>query len=52
MKSCDLGKSSLRKHKINTGDRAPLKQLPGRIPTHQREIINQQPNELQANDRF
>ena len=30
------------KHDINTGEHASIKQLPRRIPLHQREIIDQQ----------
>ena len=30
----DLGKSDLMEHDINTGEHAPIKQLPCRIPPH------------------
>lgn len=50
VKSGDVGKSNQMEH--NTSDRTPIKQLPGCIPTQQRDIINQQLNDLQANDRF
>ena len=36
---------------INTGEHAPIKQLPRRIPPHQGEIIDQQLDELLANGR-
>ena len=39
------------KHEINTGEHDPIKQLPRRIPPHQREIIDQQLDELLANGR-
>ena len=49
MNNSDLGKSDLMKHEINTGEHAPIKQLPCHIPPHQREIIDQQLDELLAN---
>ena len=51
MNNSDLGKSDLMKHEINTGEHAPIKQLPCHIPPHQREIIDQQLDELLANGR-
>ena len=51
MNSSDLGKSDLMEHEINTGDCTPIKQPPRRIPPHQREIIDQQLDELVANGR-
>ena len=38
-------------HDINTGEHAPIKQLPRRILPHQGEIIDQQLDELLANGR-
>ena len=51
MNSSDLGKSDLMEHEINTGDCTPIKQPPRHIPPHQREIIDQQLDELVANGR-
>ena len=51
MNNSDLGKSDLMEHEINTGEHAPIRQLPRRIPPHQREIIDQQLDELLANGR-
>ena len=51
MHNSDLGKSDLMEHEINTGEHAPIKQLPCRIPPHQGEIIDQQLDELLANGR-
>ncbi|PFX14078.1 Retrovirus-related Pol polyprotein [Stylophora pistillata] len=44
-------KSDLMKHEINTGEYAPMKQLPRRIPPHKRETIDQQLDELLANEK-
>ena len=38
----DLGYTEIIMHEINTGDAAPIKQAPRRIPIHQREIEKQQ----------
>ena len=38
-------------HDINTGEHAPIEQLPRRILPHQGEIIDQQLEELLANGR-
>ena len=38
-------------HDINTGEHAPIKQLPRRILPHQGEIRDQQLDELLANGR-
>ena len=38
-------------HDINTGEHAPIEQLPRRILPHQREIIDQQLDEPLANGR-
>ena len=44
-------KPDIIEHEINTDEHAPIKQLPRRIPPHQREIIDQQLDELLANGR-
>ena len=51
MNNSDLGKPDIIEHEINTGEHAPIKQLPRRIPPHKREIIDQQLDELLANGR-
>ena len=38
-------------HDINTGEHAPIKQLPRRMLPHQEKIINQQLDEPLANGR-
>ena len=38
-------------HDINTGEHAPIEQLPRRILPHQREIIDQQLDEPLGNGR-
>ena len=39
------------KHEINTGEHDPIKQLPRRIPPHQKEIIDQPLGEPLENGR-
>ena len=51
MNNSDLGKSDLMDYQINTGEDAPIKPLARRIPPHQREIIDQQLDELLANGK-
>jgi hypothetical protein len=36
----DLGKTDLTKHKINTGDSLPIKQIPRRIPVHMQKEVD------------
>ena len=50
--SSDLGKSGLLGHAIDTGDCKPVKQPPRRVPPYQREIIDQQLEELLATNRI
>ena len=38
-------------HEINTGEHAPIKHVPRRIPPHQRENIDQHLDEPLANGR-
>ena len=49
--SLDLGQSDLMEHEIKTGDSTPIKQPPRRIPPHQREIIDNQLDELLSTGR-
>ena len=49
--SSDLGKSSLLEPVIDTGDSKPVKQPPRRVPPYQREVIDQQLDELLATGR-
>ncbi|KAL9986207.1 hypothetical protein ACROYT_G000314 [Oculina patagonica] len=49
--SSDLGKSGLLEHSIDTGDCKPVKQPPRRVPPYQREVIDQQIDELLATGR-
>ena len=51
MNNSNLGISDLMDYQINTGEDAPIKPLPRRIPPHQREIIDQQLDELLANGK-
>ncbi len=51
MDSSDLGKSGLLEHAIDTGNCKPVKQPPRRVPPHQREVIDQQIDELLATGR-
>ena len=38
-------------HEINTGEHAPIKHIPRRIPPHQRESLDQQVDEPLENGR-
>ena len=38
-------------HEINTGEHAPIKHIPRRIPPHQRESLDQQVDEPLANGK-
>ena len=44
----DLGRTGLVKHKINTGDHAPIKQPPRRLPLHQRMEEEKQVEQMLA----
>ena len=44
--SKDLGRTSLVKHHIDTGDNLPVRQRPYRVPFAQREIINKHVQEM------
>ena len=49
--SSDLGKSGLLEHAIDTGDCKPVKQPPRQVPPYQREVIDEQQDELLATGR-
>ena len=42
----DIGKTKLLKHHINTGDAAPIRQRPRRIPLRLREEVEEQKNKM------
>ena len=48
--SNDLGKTSLTEHKIDTGNAAPIKQLPRRLPNALRQVVEEQIQDMLENE--
>ena len=46
----DLGRTDLVKHKIDTGDAAPIRQRPRRVPMHMQDEARKQVQDLIDND--
>lgn len=44
----DLGRTNLVKHKIDTGDHAPVKQPPRRVPMHKKHIVQEELDKMLA----
>ena len=48
--SNDLGKTSLTEHRIETGNAAPIKQLPRRLPNALRQVVEEQVQDMLENE--
>ena len=49
-KDGQLGRTNVVKHTINTGDCAPIKQMPRRLPIHMREVMDDEIDKMLENN--